>query len=324
MTKHDEAVEAAHAHHEWLRQHRRTWLVEWPELPDEMRDERVEAMRFALASLSNHDEAVEALSGHWLYEMRCDHETKTDQAFCSCGLWSSAPQPSIGEAAKRWAEHALATASLSTARGEPIPMVLYCPRCGLQHIDDAVWTNTPHRSHLCNDCGLIWRPADVATTGVASIETRGKADTSTARGEAVKPVVENARAAAYMAEGLTRAERERAMQRAEATPAPGEHAALIADVWRRTRYHAYAPMDAHEYDWEAAWPIELENIRPYFAEIVETTIHLADALEGKPGGRVKESAEMAEAAGWPDVMYDDALEGKPGGESAWGQVDDRV
>jgi len=33
---------------------------------------------------------------------------------------------------------------------------------------------------------------------------------------------------------------------------------------------------------------------------------------------------MAEAAGWPDVMYDDALEGKPGGESAWGQVDGRV
>ncbi len=65
--------------------------------------------------------------------------------------------------------------------GEPVPlqMVLYCPSCGMQHIDapEGDWTNPPHRSHLCHGCGHIWRPADVYTEGVAAILTRGKADT---------------------------------------------------------------------------------------------------------------------------------------------------
>jgi hypothetical protein len=41
------------------------------------------------------------------------------------------------------------------------------------------WDNPPHRSHLCHGCGLIWRPADVPTTGIATIGTRGKGDTYT-------------------------------------------------------------------------------------------------------------------------------------------------
>jgi hypothetical protein len=65
---------------------------------------------------------------------------------------------------------------------EPIPMLLYCPQCGQSHIDEPDertpdWDNPPHRSHLCHDCGCIWRPADVPTVGVATIATRGKADT---------------------------------------------------------------------------------------------------------------------------------------------------
>lgn len=63
----------------------------------------------------------------------------------------------------------------------PIPMVLHCPRCHVQHIDEATpeWDNPPHRSHACQTpgCNTIWRPADVATAGVASIGTRGKSDT---------------------------------------------------------------------------------------------------------------------------------------------------
>lgn len=63
----------------------------------------------------------------------------------------------------------------------PIGMLLYCPKCGEQHVDAASedWDNPPHRSHLCHQCGCIWRPADVPTVGVASIETRGLADTWT-------------------------------------------------------------------------------------------------------------------------------------------------
>jgi hypothetical protein len=62
----------------------------------------------------------------------------------------------------------------------PIPMVLHCPRCGEQHIDEPTpeWPNPPHRSHACQTpgCGTIWRPADIATAGVAFIETKGKSD----------------------------------------------------------------------------------------------------------------------------------------------------
>lgn len=70
----------------------------------------------------------------------------------------------------------------------PINMVLHCPKCGRQHIDapdtdydphyegHMIWTNPPHRSHLCHGCGWIWRPADVPTNGVAAVKTKGKAD----------------------------------------------------------------------------------------------------------------------------------------------------
>lgn len=61
----------------------------------------------------------------------------------------------------------------------PIPMLLWCPKCNAQHIDEPSegWDNPPHRSHLCHACGCIWRPADVATTGVKDIKTAGDADT---------------------------------------------------------------------------------------------------------------------------------------------------
>lgn len=61
---------------------------------------------------------------------------------------------------------------------KPIDMILHCPNCGEQHIDVAngEWTNPPHRSHLCKQCGCVWRPADVPTNGVAEIETRGQID----------------------------------------------------------------------------------------------------------------------------------------------------
>jgi hypothetical protein len=89
----------------------------------------------------------------------------------------------------------------------PIDMVLHCPKCGTQHIDAPepepecdcripimegagqhspscsvfreVWTNPPHKSHLCHGCGVVWRPADVPTNGVAAVKTKGEHDTWT-------------------------------------------------------------------------------------------------------------------------------------------------
>lgn len=92
-----------------------------------------------------------------------------------------------------------ASDQLLVFKAAPIDMVLHCPACGMQHIDEpedgvgefAVgadgayrtrWTNPPHRSHLCRGCGHIWRPADVPTNGVAAVKTKGLADSKIEKG----------------------------------------------------------------------------------------------------------------------------------------------
>jgi len=76
-----------------------------------------------------------------------------------------------GFAMKRYARQAVAEIV--------IDMVLYCPKCGMQHIDEpySEWTNPPHRSHLCAGCGHIWRPSDTATNGVLRTASGKDADT---------------------------------------------------------------------------------------------------------------------------------------------------
>lgn len=95
--------------------------------------------------------------------------------------------------------------------GPPIPMVLHCPECGLQHIDApepgefissgpnagrvrAGWSNPPHRSHLCHGCGYVWRPADVPTVGVPCVATKGTNDSEPRQGMHHKLVVLQAEA----------------------------------------------------------------------------------------------------------------------------------
>lgn len=50
----------------------------------------------------------------------------------------------------------------------PIPMLLWCPMCGGRHIDEGEFATKPHHTHACqhSGCGLVWRPAVVATVGV--------------------------------------------------------------------------------------------------------------------------------------------------------------
>jgi hypothetical protein len=116
-------------------------------------------------------------------EQRCEHSdehlTEVGQRFCSeaCQRCESGEEdcPECKEDAAIVDVEAVNT---------PIDMMLFCPSCGTQHVDapeeSTGWTNPPHRSHKCHQCGTIWRPADVTTNGVAETKTKGKADTSQA------------------------------------------------------------------------------------------------------------------------------------------------
>jgi len=70
--------------------------------------------------------------------------------------------------------------AIEYSKTKPINMLLFCPTCAEQHVDlpqpEKNWTNPPHRSHECQTCGHVWRPADVPTNGVASIQTKGQKD----------------------------------------------------------------------------------------------------------------------------------------------------
>lgn len=49
---------------------------------------------------------------------------------------------------------------------EAIPMLLWCPDCGARHIDRGEFKEKLHHTHSCQECGMTWRPAIVATVGV--------------------------------------------------------------------------------------------------------------------------------------------------------------
>ena len=47
-----------------------------------------------------------------------------------------------------------------------IPMLLWGPECGARHIDVGEFATKVHHTHACQHCGMVWRPAIVATCGV--------------------------------------------------------------------------------------------------------------------------------------------------------------
>lgn len=87
-----------------------------------------------------------------------------------------------------------------------VDAVLWCPQCFEQHIDEAKpdvcedcghkkqhhlpgtdvstcerfnpWLNPPHKSHRCNFCNHVWRPAECATNGVLNLAKQGQRDGS--------------------------------------------------------------------------------------------------------------------------------------------------
>lgn len=75
----------------------------------------------------------------------------------------------------------------------PIEMILHCPICHMQHIDEVDeqrnpgWQNPPHISHKCLGCGCVWTPCDRLTEGVAILTEHGRSDTWPAIGRIVPP-----------------------------------------------------------------------------------------------------------------------------------------
>lgn len=78
-------------------------------------------------------------------------------------------------------QETLVQALASTNTGEPgspkpQQMILYCPVCHKQHIDEGVWALRPHKTHLCQFCEQEWKPAMVPTVGVAHLNPSKKED----------------------------------------------------------------------------------------------------------------------------------------------------
>ena len=49
---------------------------------------------------------------------------------------------------------------------KPVKMLMWCPECGVRHIDDGKFKTKPHHTHACQNCGHCWRPAVIDTIGV--------------------------------------------------------------------------------------------------------------------------------------------------------------
>ncbi len=88
------------------------------------------------------------------------------------GFFAAVPRLRIDDAeteAHEWRINGKQTEILSLYAG-PIDIVLWCPSCGLQHVDEpdpaAGWTNPVHYTHLCKGCKHLWTPSNVPTNGV--------------------------------------------------------------------------------------------------------------------------------------------------------------
>lgn len=75
-------------------------------------------------------------------------------------------------------EFLLDHARQSVESTEPIPLILFCPACGHQHIDEGEWATKPHKTHLCEACETDWRPSMKPTVGVRMLEETGAPESS--------------------------------------------------------------------------------------------------------------------------------------------------
>ncbi len=117
-------------------------------------------------------------------------------------------QHRIAEANSRTARERSTSAELEAAHtrvwelSKPIPMLLWCPECGHRHIDEGVFATKSHHTHACQGCGLVWRPAIAATTGVQFLPGFKNGDAATPPTPALVVPVKTP-TAAYVRELLT-------------------------------------------------------------------------------------------------------------------------
>jgi DNA repair exonuclease SbcCD ATPase subunit len=63
-------------------------------------------------------------------------------------------------------------ADMQAKLAAPMAIVLVCPLCKQQHVDEGDWETRAHRTHRCvagpfgPGCGHEWRPSNRATRGV--------------------------------------------------------------------------------------------------------------------------------------------------------------
>ncbi len=104
----------------------------------------------------------------------CDHGVSLMDTCGTCDALQFGPEGAPTLADLR-SQIETAEAELDEAReiaAEPVLVVLFCPLCKVQHIDEGEWRDTRrHKTHRCVDgrggkgCGHEWRPAAVDTIG---------------------------------------------------------------------------------------------------------------------------------------------------------------
>lgn len=98
------------------------------------------------------------------------------------GKWKKGSKAWSGDFIERTVSDGLAligasrTPRSAIAESAPIDMLMFCPRCQMQHVDapepEKGWTNPPHATHTCKGCGLNWRPSNALTNGVAGLSSQ--------------------------------------------------------------------------------------------------------------------------------------------------------
>lgn len=82
------------------------------------------------------------------------------------------PAPGSQYAAAWWKAHAAVLSAIRAQpkvreEAQPVAVTIFCPECGLPHVDEGEWATTRHhKTHQCQGCGHEWRPFPFATVGV--------------------------------------------------------------------------------------------------------------------------------------------------------------